>query len=290
MGLEHSTIAIVGLGLMGGSLALALRGRCRRVVGVARRSETVQKALARQVVDAATCDVAGAVREADGVVLATPVRHIIRSIPQVAAHMRPGSLLMDLGSIKGAVVEAMSALPDGLLAVGGHPMCGREVGGLDNADPTMFRGAAFVLVPTARATPTAMALAEALVREVGAWPVLMDAQRHDRAVALVSHLPYLLASVLMHAEMQAARRDRAVDALAAGGFRDTTRLAAGEVDMMLDILLTNREAVAQALALFDGQMTQVRALLEGAAGSRDIEGELRAWMEQAQRRRREMFV
>ncbi len=284
--LSNSTVAVVGLGLMGGSLALALAGKCARLVGVASGPEAARAAVARRVVHDATCDLAGAVCGADVVVLATPVRHIISVIPEVAAHMRPGALLMDVGSTKGAVVRAMEALPEGPVTVGGHPMCGKETGGLDSADPALFEGAAFVLVPTARTTPGALALASTLVEAVGARPVVMDAHSHDRAVAVVSHLPYVLACALVHAQMHAAGEDRAADLLPAGGFRDTTRLAASEVDMMLDILLTNRPAIEQALDLFTAQLAQVRALL----GEPEPEPDgLLAWMERAQTRRRGMF-
>src|SRR5262245_50686666 len=151
MRLSDATVTIVGLGLMGGSLALALRGKCPRLVGVARRPETVRLAIETGVVDAG-CDLRPAVQEADIVVLATPVRHIISVIPQAARDMRPGTLLMDVGSTKAKVVEAMGNIPINVAAVGSHPMCGKEVDGLENADGSIFTGATFVLTPTTRTT------------------------------------------------------------------------------------------------------------------------------------------
>jgi prephenate dehydrogenase len=223
------------------------------------------------------------VRDADVVVLATLVRHILSAIPEVAAHMRPGALLLDLGSTKAQVVEAMDGIPEGLLAVGGHPMCGKEVGGLESAEATLFRGAPFVLTPTARTTDEAMLRAFELAEAVGARPIVLDAERHDRAVAVISHLPYLLASALVQAEAEASAADPVVRDLAASGFRDTTRLAATHADMMLDILLTNWGAVESALDTLERKLAEVRGLLDEPA-------RLQTWMAEAQRRRREMFT
>jgi prephenate dehydrogenase len=282
MRLSDATVTIVGLGLMGGSLALALRGKCRRLVGVARRPETVSLAIEAGVVDAAACDMRPAVQEADVVGLATPVRHIISAIPQVARDMRPGALLMDLGSTKVKVVEAMDRIPANVAAIGGHPMCGKEVDGLENADGSIFSGAKFALTPTTRTTPEALALAAELAQAAGASPLVIEAERHDRAAAMVSHLPYLLASSLVHAEAAACARDATTHALAASGFRDTSRLGASDVDMMLDILLTNRQEVEMAFDTFERTLAEARALLGDPA-------RLRLWMAEARDRRRSMF-
>ena len=196
--------------------------------------------------------------------------------------MRPGTLLMDLGSTKVQVVEAMNALPEEIAAVGGHPMCGKETGGLASADPNLFQGATFVLTPTARTTDEAMRLAHELVEATGAMPLVLDTERHDRAVATISHLPYLLAASLIHTETEANALDDAVGRLAASGFRDTTRLATSSLDMMLDILLTNRECVGTALDAFQRNLAAVRNLLGEPP-------QLRSWMAEAQCKRREMF-
>jgi prephenate dehydrogenase len=283
MRLSEATVAIYGLGLMGGSLALALRGKCRHVVGVGRRPEAARKAVDVGAVDSSTCNLAAAAAHADIVVLATPVRDIVATIPLAAEAMRPGALLMDLGSTKREVVAAMDSVPHEILAVGGHPMCGKEAGGLDSADDTLFRGATFVLTPTARTTGEALALATELAEAAGACPLVLDAERHDRAVAVVSHLPYLLAATLVHAEAQSHLQDPVVQALAATGFRDTTRLASSQVDMMLDILLTNRDAVTRVLNLFEASLADMRAAL------RDPQA-LRKWMEQAQAERARVFA
>jgi prephenate dehydrogenase len=283
MRLSEATVAIVGLGLMGGSLALALRAQCARLVGVARNPAVARVALSQRVMDD-VCHIEQAAREADIVVLATPVRHIIEAIPRVAALMRPGALLLDLGSTKAGVVEAMNSISKeaGVAAIGGHPMCGKEVGGIESIDATLYRGATFALTPTLHTTHDALLLAHELVKAVGAQAIVLEAGQHDRAVAVISHLPYLLACTLVQTEAQASAHDPATGTLAASGFRDTSRLAASQTGMMLDILLTNRQEVEAALDLFEEQLGKARALLNDEAG-------LKEWMGAAQKRRREMF-
>jgi len=274
--LANSLVSIVGLGLMGGSLAWALRERraCREVVGVARREETVALALERGVVDRATCDLAEGVQEADIVVLATPVRTILRLLGEIGPLLPEGCLVMDVGSTKREIVAAMERLPPHIRPLGGHPMCGKEKAGLEAAEPGLYEGKAFVLTPLERTPPEAVELGRELVEAVGARPVLMDAERHDYIVAAVSHLPYLLACGLMAAVDDLAQSDDACWQLAASGFRDTSRLAASDVTMMLDILLTNRKPVLEALAAFERRLQELVSLLE-----KGDEGGLRVFME-----------
>jgi prephenate dehydrogenase len=259
--LAEGCVAVVGLGLMGGSLAGALRGRCRTVVGVARRTETIEAALTRGLVDQGTADLASGVGQADVVVLATPVRVILRLLDEIGPLLPDGCLLVDLGSTKAQIVARMAALPAHVQPLGGHPMCGREVSGIAAADPTLYRGHIFVLAPLPRTSQAALALGRALVEAVGARPLVLDPDRHDRLVATASHLPYLLACALVGAAETAASTDPAVWEVAASGFRDTSRLAASDVTMMLDILLTNREAVVEALGTCDAQLQHLARLV-----------------------------
>ena len=279
-------MTVVGLGLMGGSLAAALRagGACREVRGVARRPETIAEALARGFVDGGTLDLAEGVRGSDVVVLATPVRTIVELIPHLGPLLSPGSLLMDVGSTKAAIVKAMERLPAHVQPLGGHPMCGKEVSGIGAAEAGLYRGATFVLTPLPRTSPEALALAWELVEALGARPLVMDAHRHDRLVAAVSHLPYLLSLALVAAAEDVAEEDGMVWDLAASGFRDTSRLAASDVTMMLDILLTNREEVAGMLGRLRRELDELARLLE----AKDERG-LRRVMEAARERRRGLF-
>lgn len=289
--LATATVAIVGLGLMGGSLAAALRGgngaarQCARVIGIVREAATGQTALAAGIVDEATTDGAAGVGQADIVVLAAPVQAILALIPQVGAWMKPGTLIMDLGSSKAAICAALGALPPQVVAVGGHPMCGKERGGLQAADPALYWGAPFVLVPTARSTPAALDRATALAQAVGARPLVVDAERHDAAVAAISHVPYIMAVTLVLAAQEQATIDDLAWTLVAGGFRDTTRVAAGEVAMMRDTLLTNRAAVDAHLARIEDVLATLRALV-----AKGDEAALTTYLTGAQQIRRRLFV
>jgi prephenate dehydrogenase len=280
--LHEATVAIVGLGLMGGSLALALRTKnvCRKIIGITRSDTTCQAALERGSVDVSGTDLALA-SEADVIVLATPVRTILNQIAQVGQIARQGAIVVDLGSTKRAIVQAMEALPLHVEPIGGHPMCGKETFGFDAADASLYRNATFVLTPLARTSASTLALAESLVRVIGARPLVLDADQHDQVVALTSHLPFALASTLMTTVGETARADTLIYRLAASGLRDTTRLAAGDATMMLDTLMTNRENVSRAVRLCARHLNELADLI--AAGD---EPELRSLLQSAAAQRR----
>jgi prephenate dehydrogenase len=282
--LANTRVAIVGLGLMGGSLAGALRGRCREVVGVARRAETVDAALAQGLVDRGTTDLANGVREADVVILATPVRVIIRQLAEIGSLLPEGCLLMDLGSTKAQIAAEMARLPDHVQPLGGHPMCGKEKSGLEAADPALYKGCTFILSPLKRTSEEALALGCALAEAIGAHPLVLDPECQDFLVATVSHLPYLLACALVATADATTSADPAAWEIVAGGFRDTSRVAGSDVTMMVDILLTNREKVLQAVNVYQAKLRDLARLV--ASGD---EGELRTTLGAIREERIKMF-
>lgn len=260
--LGDAQVTIVGLGLMGASLAGALAGQCRRVVGVARREEIVAHAVAHGLVDAGTTDLAEGVRRADIVILATPVRVILRMLSTMGSMLPVGCLLMDLGSTKAQIVGAMEQLPDHVQVLGGHPMCGKEISGIEAADPALYRGRTFILTPLARTSAGALALGDALVRAIGARPLVLEAERQDFLVATVSHLPYMLACALVATADATTSADPAAWEIVAGGFRDTSRVAGSDVTMMTDILFTNQAEVLKSVRTFQAQLGELARLLE----------------------------
>jgi prephenate dehydrogenase len=265
-GFNSRHLAVVGLGLMGGSLALALRDHAETITGVDASEETRAYAVDKGIVDQATNDLRTGVAEADTVILATPVRVIISMVKnRIGAYLRSNTLLIDIGSTKQDICNAMAGLPIGIHAIGGHPMTGKERSGITASDPMLYRDRPYVLCPTRRTTPATRLRALALVEALGAVPIEMEAERHDRIVAAISHLPYLLSATLVATAAQEAQQDEAVWQLAAGGFRDMSRLAGSDLQMMGDILSTNTQAVAMLLALFRMQL----ALLETFLISRD---------------------
>jgi len=282
--LSDCRVTVVGLGLMGASLCMDLvQGQlCREVRGVARRAETALSAFFEHAVDQATTDLYTGVAGADIVILATPVRTIVDMLAQMGPLLWPGCLVMDMGSTKGDICAAMQRLPGHVRPIGGHPMTGKETAGYESAEAGLYRGATWALTPLPRTDQETVDLARTLVTAVGAEPVVLAPQRHDRLVAAISHLPFLVASALVHAVDQTGVEDPMVWRLAAGGFRDTSRVAASDIRMFMDILMTNREAVLAQLDTLDAQLHGLRTLL--ADGD---EAELRARLTHSHRLRAE---
>ena len=282
--LSDAQVIVVGLGLMGGSLAGALRGQCRSVVSMARRPEAIDDALARGLIDRGTTDLPAALSRADIVVLATPVRTILRQLAEIGPLLPPGCLLMDLGSTKTQIVADMARLPDHVEPLGGHPMCGKEVSGLKAADPTLYQGATFILSPLPRTSAAALALGRELARAIGAQPLVLEAERQDFLVGTLSHLPYLLACALVSTADATTSTDPAAWEIVAGGFRDTSRVAGSDVTMTLDILMTNQAEVSKAVRTYQAQLAALARLIESAD-----EEALRATLTRIRDSRLEMF-
>jgi prephenate dehydrogenase len=245
-------IAVVGLGLLGGSLGLALKkaGFAGRIVGYARRAETRDRALGDGAVDAAFADVNEAVHEADLVVLATPVAVILDHLPRLQPHLPPQALITDVGSTKRRICERAAELySQQPLFLGGHPMAGKERSGLENADARLFQHARYVLTPIKpeHLDDERVKAFRALVVAIGARPLVSDPANHDLAVAYLSHLPQLLASGLASLIEEKHTTPEPFLQVAASGFRDVTRLADSPYSVWRDICLTNTENIQMAL-------------------------------------------
>lgn len=270
-------VTIIGLGLMGGSLAHALRGRVARLTAVERHAATRQRALNQSIVDAVTDDLASGIALADLIILATPVRTILELLPQIGRLRPDGCTLIDLGSTKSEICAAMEALPSTFHAIGGHPMCGKETAGLEAASADLYQNQTFILCRNGRTTPHAERHAHALITTLGANPLPLEPALHDQMVAAISHLPYLVASVLMAVVADQAAADERLWQVSASGFRDAARLAGSDPTMLRDILLTNRAAVLAQLGRYQTQLAAVTHLLQTAT-----ESELAQWLQQRQ--------
>ena len=282
------SICIVGIGLMGASFAMALRaaGDTRHIVGISRSEETRNKALARGIVDVATTDLAEGVRDADIVILCTPVQLLIQQIGQLATLCKPGAMITDMGSTKTEIVKALDALPEHLFAIGSHPMCGKETAGIDVAEATLYQGAPWVLTRSRRTNDETFSTIKALAEKVGAIPREIPVEQHDVLLSFASHLPYVLSTALVSTTDQFAISQNMpqVWQVMAGGYRDTSRVAASDVTMWLDILLTNRSAILNAVRDFQFNLDQFAAMLE-----RHDESGLKVWMSQAAAARRAKY-
>jgi len=256
------TVAIIGLGQIGGSFAAALTKRgLARVIGVTRRATTAKRALEMGILEEAGTDL-DEIGAADVVVLATPVRTLLRQIPQVAPLVRPGAILTDVGSTKTEIVEALRRSTSKATIIAGHPMAGNERAGLDGCDDHVFEDRPWVLIGERRKA----ALLERLVAGVGARPTWMKSPRdHDFKVARVSHIPYLLAYALMGTAEDAIR-------VCGNSFRDATRVAASDADMVLDFLLTNAGPIRRSADELQARLDALLRRIErgDAAGLRKI--------------------
>lgn len=243
-------ITIIGVGLLGGSFGMAVRkaGVADRVTGVDLDQDTLDRALERGAIDAGFLDLAQGVEGADLVVLATPVRSILALLPVLAPLLGRDTILFDLGSTKETIVSAVGNQTGITRYVGGHPMAGTEHAGIEHADDGLLREATFALVPGSDVDEGAVVLLRDLVLRIGARPVVISAERHDRIVSVTSHLPYLLSVVLALAAENMAREEDRMGAFTASGFRDATRLAASNVRVMADICLTNRPSILSGIA------------------------------------------
>ena len=238
-------------------MALCRAPGIERVHGVARRADTVAEAVALGAVHAGTTDLREGVAGADVVVFATPVRSIAPLVAEAAPALAPGTVVTDVGSTKAELCRTLPPLlPEGVEYIGGHPMAGSERTGLGAADPYLYQNAIYILTPLRENQP-GLDKVLALVQAVGAQPLILDPEQHDRAVAAVSHLPHMVATALVLAVGQVAAEDPRVLALAAGGFRDTTRIASGDPVMWRDICLSNRGPLLEMLDRF-------RAVLDAA--------------------------
>jgi prephenate dehydrogenase len=243
--MQQTRIAIIGLGVIGGSLGLSLKALGQYfVVGIDRDRQTLQVALETGAIDEGTTDCRLGVAGARIVFLAVPVASIMEIAARIRNSVPSDAVVTDVGSTKALVVETLEGLYPGRY-VGGHPMTGSERAGIGGADPYLLENAIYVLTPTDRTGPRALSAVEQLVREIGANPISLAPREHDLIVAAVSHQPYLLAVALMNLAASLEPEHPAALLLAAGGFRDVTRVASGDPSMWLDIFASNRDFILQ---------------------------------------------
>jgi prephenate dehydrogenase len=264
------TVAIFGVGLIGGSFALALRkaGFTGRILGVSSPG-SIRRALDLNVIDAGVPD-EDAARSADLIYLSQPILRIIECLPDLSRWVQPGSLVTDAGSTKSAIVERATALfPPGQF-LGGHPMAGRERRGVEAAEADLFRGRPYVLTPRPQAQLENPAVREfeSWIRKIGAVPIFLDAAEHDRAVAFTSHLPQL-ASTALAALLEA--RPEPKSGVFGPALVDSTRLALSSFDIWGDILATNREPMLEALRNYIAKLEEFCSDFELAAIERQFE-------------------
>lgn len=255
MRLRDCHLHILGLGLMGGSLAMALRGKVARITGSDIQPQIEQTALKDGVIDAIA-----APQQADMVIVAVPPDVMLNILPTLT--LKPGAVVLDLGSTKSAICSIMDTLPENIGAVGGHPMCGLAENGYKNAVATLYAGARFILCETNRTHDLARSLAEQVVASVGALPLWMERQEHDKVAGAISHLPHIMSFALMRLAMQLAKYDATVYDLAAGGFDGATRLARTDESMITGMFRTNADQLRELVVMLQQHLDDLTALLD----------------------------
>ncbi|MBN2099467.1 MAG: prephenate dehydrogenase/arogenate dehydrogenase family protein [Dehalococcoidia bacterium] len=263
-------VAIIGLGLIGGSVGLALKraeSEAVELVGYARRPETADRARQLGAIDRIESTLASAVDKADLVVLATPTMSIKEILSQIGPHLPAACAVTDVASTKVQVMQwAEESLPQGVSFVGGHPMAGKELSGIEIADADLFKGCTYCIVPGRGASEAAVQMVVDLVHKVGARHVILNAAEHDRFVAGISHLPLILASALVMATTQSPQWPKMAD-FAATGYQSTTRLASQHPRMNRDICLTNGENIVAWIDELTKELQRFRTLIaEGDLG------------------------
>lgn len=275
-------VAVLGTGLIGGSVSLGLRAAGFPTVGYDRDPRVLQEGLALHAFDTAAPSPVDAVREAELIVLAAPVNETESLCRAIREAVPPEAVITDVGSAKGRVVEACEPLL-GNRFVGGHPMAGSERHGIRAADAELFQDAWWIVTPTATTSSAAYRRVSSLATTLGARPVALDPVDHDRLLARLSHLPQLVSSALVAAAVASEDKESLLG-LAAGGFRDVTRIAASEPGLWVTILRANRHAVLEALQEYFETLEEVRDLLE-----KERYDGLEAYLGRSRAARRDLF-
>ncbi|RMG71844.1 MAG: prephenate dehydrogenase [Nitrospirae bacterium] len=269
--MNFNRVTIIGVGLIGGSLALSLKkhGLCSQVWGWGRSAERLERALKDGVIDHATLDLSEAVKDADLVVLSTPVSSFEEIALKIKNSLKKGALITDVGSVKASVVKRLEDALCGIAYyVGSHPIAGSDRSGVEHARDDLFEGATVIITPTERTEPSALSTLQTLWSELGSKVLIVSAEEHDRMLSLISHLPHVIAYSLTNT----------VDAVnpeyllySGGGFKDTTRIALSSEELWTDICLFNQRELLKAIELFERELKKVKGALMDKDRERLIE-------------------
>ncbi|MBI5183872.1 MAG: prephenate dehydrogenase/arogenate dehydrogenase family protein [Nitrospinae bacterium] len=264
-------MTIIGVGLIGGSLARVCKEKnlIGRITGFGRNESNLKKGVELGVIDSYTLDLKEAVRNVDIVLLATPVGVMVDIVKIMIPHLKEGTIITDVGSVKGYLVDKIEELlPKGIPFVGGHPIAGSERSGVESSLPTLFKNYNCILTPTEKTDREALKKIEELWYSAGAKVILMDAKDHDRILAAISHLPHVVAYALVNTIGDICKEEDNLLSLAAGGFKDFTRIASSDSVMWCDICLLNRDNILEIITQFKGALERLRRYIKEENGTR----------------------
>lgn len=269
MDIHFRRVTIIGVGLIGGSLAMVMkkRGLADEIIGAGRRRDNLQKAKRLGVIDGYSLDLQKAAKGADLVVLATPVGSFEKIAEEIRPALGDGTVVTDVGSVKGRLVGSLERIiPYRVRYVGAHPIAGREKSGIEAASADLFKGTRCILTPTKRTEPGALRMIRALWEKAGAKTISMDPYRHDMIFGAVSHLPHVIAYCLVNTVLNLEEEGQVIK-YSAGGFKDFTRVAASHPEMWRDICLLNRDNLIDMVKRFQQTLDNIRVAIESGEGS-----------------------
>ncbi|HIP07623.1 MAG TPA: prephenate dehydrogenase/arogenate dehydrogenase family protein [Mariprofundaceae bacterium] len=260
------TLAIIGVGLIGGSLALALkeRGAVGKVIGAGRNEDNLKLAESLGIVDSWTTSLIDAVKDADVVLIAVPMGAYESVLKTIAPALKDGAVVTDAGSTKQHAIEVATCLPEHVSFIAAHPLAGTEKSGADAAFPTLYQDHLCIVTPDETTDKKALAVVEKMWQDAGANVVSMPAAEHDKLLGAVSHLPHLAAFALVNAVNKQKTDDFDPMAYAAGGFKDFTRIASSSPEMWRDIALANRDTLEQQIDILLDELQNIRVALQAS--------------------------
>ncbi len=257
-------MVIIGVGLIGGSLALSCRekGIVSEVIGVGRGEQNLRDAVDLGAIDSYSFKAEDAVKGADLVILATPVRSLIELAREIAPHLMPGAIVTDVGSVKGPLTQIEDILPEGTFFVAGHPIAGKEKSGVKAAFAQLFQDARCILTPSRKTNPDAVNTIQRMWEAAGAKVLRMTPEAHDHVFAAVSHLPHVIAYALVNTLIELEKESDGIISYSAGGFRDFTRIAASHPEMWRDICLMNKTNILEMLERYEHSIARMKSLIQ----------------------------
>ncbi len=261
---QIKTVAIIGVGLIGGSIGMALKKLTGiKIIGIGRHSYKLKRALELKAVDEITTNFCKGVKNADLVIIATPVDVIASTLMQILPCLKRGCIITDVGSVKRPIVDEVEKIiyEKPLFFIGGHPMAGSEQKGIDVANASIFNNSVCILTPSKKSSPQALKTVQDLWQKIGVKVIKMPPSKHDKIVSFTSHLPHILASSLVDIVNKLDKNDQNISLMTAGSFRDLTRVASSDPLLWSGICLENRKQILLALRKFNLVLKQIEKLI-----------------------------
>jgi prephenate dehydrogenase len=257
-------VTIVGLGLIGGSIGMAIRKKkLARVIGLTREQSKGALAVKIKAVDYASTNIKGIIQEADVIFICYPIHLVIPEISKIIQFVKPGAIITDVGSSKAFIVkEAEKLMRKGIFFVGGHPMAGKEKVGLEHAEPDLLEGKNYILTKTPKTNIKSLNFLKTFISKLGAKVHILSPDVHDGIVAGISHMPVAVAAALVDSVFRSDKFSSSMTQFAASGFRDTTRIASGDPSLGTDMFVTNKKAVLSSLSSFKKALSDIEKLIK----------------------------